>query len=127
MVKEETNYINKVVENNINSFGIDTTTTVIKLENGNLVLHSPGEATKELIEEIEKLGNTVVGIIAPNLQHWLGCKSWSEIYPKAMVYVAPEAEGECLLEKLGLQNSSRAQVLDKKGKTIIVSFLTAST
>ena len=54
--------------------------------------------------EVSKLGSKVSAIIAPNLQHWLGCSSWASLFPKAMVYVAPEAEGECLLQKLGLEN-----------------------
>lgn len=46
------------------------------------------------------LGTTVSSIIAPNLQHWLGCGSWAAAYPDATVHVAPAAEGECLVEKL---------------------------
>ena len=53
--------------------------------------------------------------LAPNLQHWLGCSSWAKLCPNAEIYVAPEAEGECLLEKLGLQGSSRARILNEKG------------
>ena len=53
--------------------------------------------------------------LAPNLQHWLGCSSWAKLCPNAEIYVAPEAEGECLLEKLGLQGSSRAKILNEKG------------
>ena len=52
---------------------------------------------------------------APNLQHWLGCASWAELYPDATVYVAPAAEGECLVEKLDLNLNSRVEILGDKG------------
>ena len=52
---------------------------------------------------------------APNLQHWLGCASWAKLFPEATVYVAPAAEGECLIEKLDLNHKSRAKVLEEKG------------
>ena len=52
---------------------------------------------------------------APNLQHWLGCASWAELYPDATVYVAPAAEGECLVEKLDLNLNSKVEILDEQG------------
>ena len=118
MLKEETQYIQEVKQDKIQSFGIDTTTTVIQLQDGSLVLHSPGKATENLVQEVQKLGTKIAGIIAPNLQHWLGCQSWANLYPEAIIYVAPAAEGECLLEKLGLESSPRARVLDERGRIL---------
>ena len=129
-------YLEAVRHDAIESFDIDTTTTIVKLDDGSLVLHSPAEATFQLVAEVLKLGDKVSAIIgrwksnpnfseiatfidwnflAPNLQHWLGCSSWAKLCPNAEIYVAPEAEGECLLEKLGLQGSSRAKILNEKG------------
>jgi len=99
----------------VESFDIDTTTTIVKLKDGSLVLHSPAEATPDLEAVVGKLGNKVSAIIAPNLQHWLGCASWAKLFPEATVYVAPAAEGECLIEKLDLNRKSRAKVLEEKG------------
>jgi hypothetical protein len=45
------------------SFDIDTTTTIVKLKDGSLVLHSPAEATPDLKAVVGKLGNRVSGII----------------------------------------------------------------
>ena len=45
------------------SFDIDTTTTIVKLKDGSLVLHSPAEATPDLEAVVGKLGNRVSGII----------------------------------------------------------------
>jgi len=115
MLREEIDYLSAVKRDNIDSFDIDTTMTIVQLEDGSLVLHSPAEANEDLIAQINKLGGEVSAIIAPNLQHWLGCASWAKIFPEAMIYVAPEAEGECLIEKLGVQNNPRAKVLDEQG------------
>merc|ERR1719347_785803 len=115
MVDEEADYIDSVKDNTVSSFDIDTTTTVIRLQDGSLVLHSPAQATGQLIFEIARLGTTVSAIIAPNLQHWLGCASWAALFPQAKVFVAPEAEGESLLEKLQMEDSDRAVVLSKRG------------
>ena len=85
MLNEEIHYIRAVRENRVCSFDIDTTTTVIKLADGSLVLHSPTEATVSLVDEVAKLGSKVSAIIAPNLQHWLGCSSWISLFPNARV------------------------------------------
>ena len=82
MVDEEADYIDSVKDNTVDSFDIDTTTTVIRLTDGSLVLHSPAQATGPLIFEIARLGSTVSAIIAPNLQHWLGCASWAALFPQ---------------------------------------------
>ena len=82
MVDEEADYIDSVKDNTVDSFDIDTTTTVIRLTDGSLVLHSPAQATGSLIFEIARLGSTVSAIIAPNLQHWLGCASWAALFPQ---------------------------------------------
>jgi len=115
MLRQEKEYLEAVRADAIESFDIDTTTTIVKLEDDSLVLHSPAEATPDLIAQVERVGDNVSAIIAPNLQHWLGCASWAELYPEATIYVAPEAEGECLIEKLGLQMNLRAKVLEEKG------------
>ena len=85
MVDEEADYIDSVKDNTVASFDIDTTTSVIRLEDGSLVLHSPAPATGKLIFSVAKLGSTVSAIIAPNLQHWLGCASWAKLFPKVWI------------------------------------------
>jgi len=115
MINEEADYIDAVRDGAISSFDIDTTTTIIRLTDGSLILHSPAEATGALVMEIAKLGSTVSAIIAPNLQHWLGCASWAELFPDAQVLVAPDAEGESLLEKLDMVDDDRASVLNTSG------------
>lgn len=115
MLEEESEYLCSVQKDEVDRFGIDTTTTVIKLEDGSLVLHSPAEATEELRAAVGKVGKKVTAIIAPNLQHWLGCASWAALYPQATVFVAPPAMGECLVEKLPAEMTNTVTVLEDKG------------
>merc|ERR1712066_735076 len=48
MVDEEADYIDNVKDNTVSSFDIDTTTSVIRLQDGSLVLHSPAQASSQL-------------------------------------------------------------------------------
>ena len=47
MVDEEADYIDSVKDNTVDSFDIDTTTTVIRLTDGSLVLHSLAQVSSE--------------------------------------------------------------------------------
>ena len=100
MAQEERSYVASVQRDEVRSFDIDTTVTVIKLPSGALVLHSPTRLTPELRREVKALGDNVVAIIAPNLQHWLGVVSWAAEFKEAKVFVAPPAMGEDLIDKL---------------------------
>ena len=65
--------------------------TIIRLPNGELLLHSPVAATPDLVRELKALGQ-VAYLIAPNLFHHLYVGEWQEIYPEASLYVAPGLE-----------------------------------
>lgn len=62
--------------------------TVIRLNTGRLVLHSPVPLNKELQNEIDKLGE-VKHLIAPNKFHHLRIKDYAALYPQAEVWGAP--------------------------------------
>eukprot|EP00912_Choanoflagellata_sp_UC4_P000396 UC4_evm3s243 len=120
MIQQERRFVKSMIDDTVTEgFQIDTTTTVITLSDGSVVLHSPAEVTENLEAAIfgeSKLQRAkVAAIIAPNLQHWLGCRSWIDKYPSAKVFVAPPAAGESLVEKLNLQDSSRVTVLEDEG------------
>jgi len=115
MLDEEVAYLSSVQRDEVSSFGIDTTTTIIRLEDGSLVLHSPAEATHQLRAAVAQVGRKVAAIIAPNLQHWLGCASWAALFPQATVFVAPPAMGECLMEKMTDTLKNPMKVLQDEG------------
>ncbi len=65
--------------------------TVIKLQSGQLLLHSPCAFDEALAVEIAALG-PVAAIIAPGNFHWLHVKSCQEAFPDAVTYVCPGTE-----------------------------------
>lgn len=59
--------------------------TVMGLEDGGLLLHSPIALTEERKNAVAALG-TVRAIIAPNLLHHLYVSSWQEAFPDALTF-----------------------------------------
>ena len=64
---------------------LNTRMTIIKLQDGSLLLHSPIKYTPELGEAINHLGN-VQYLIAPNCFHHLFIGTWQEQYPNAKIF-----------------------------------------
>jgi len=67
---------------------LGTRTTVVRLADGGLVVHSPGPSTAALRGEIEALG-PVRALIAPNLLHHLFLAESARAFPGALVFAAP--------------------------------------
>jgi hypothetical protein len=69
--------------------------TILRLPDGQLVVHSPLALDDATAKEIDGLGD-VRYLIAPNCIHWMFLKAAKERYPKARVFGAPG-----LAKKLG--------------------------
>jgi hypothetical protein len=67
--------------------------TVIRLPGGELLLHSPIQATDELIAEVGALG-PVAHLVAPNRFHHLYVADWQRACPDASIWVAPGLEAK---------------------------------
>ncbi len=67
---------------------LTTRMTVVRLRDGSLWVHSPISPTRELIEELQKVG-TVRYVIAPNKSHHLFFLSFLNAYPSAQGFIAP--------------------------------------
>lgn len=65
--------------------------TVVRLEGGGLLLHSPIRPSTELVEAARALG-PVVAIVAPNRLHHLFAGAWLDLHPEAALFVAPGLE-----------------------------------
>ena len=74
-------------------FNIGTRMTVIRLNDGNLFLHSPTKLTNKLKTELDKIGK-VRFLIAPNKLHHMYINEYSYAYPDAEIFAAKD-----LLEK----------------------------
>ena len=72
---------------------IGTRTTVVRLGDGGLFLHSPGPLLPELIEAIDALG-PVRGIVAPNDFHHLYVDENARAWPEAKVFVSAGLPGK---------------------------------
>lgn len=67
--------------------------TVIRLENGRLILHSPGPLDANTRSEIDALGE-VAFIVAPGSFHYFHVKAAQEAYPAATTYICPGIENK---------------------------------
>jgi len=67
-----------------------TRATVVRLENGDLWVHSPTALTESLAAELAALG-PVRHLIAPNWLHHAAIPDWRAAYPEAVTWVAPGA------------------------------------
>ncbi|UWU87222.1 SDR family oxidoreductase [Bradyrhizobium yuanmingense] len=61
--------------------------TVIRLSNGDLVLHSPVRYSPALRQELERLG-TIRYLLAPNIAHWMFLPEWQRQLPQAAIFAA---------------------------------------
>lgn len=59
-------------------------TTVVRLEDGSVLLHTPAPPTPELVEQLRALGE-VRWLVVPNCWHHLGTPAASAQFPKARV------------------------------------------
>jgi hypothetical protein len=65
--------------------------TLIKLRNGDVLVHSPCELDDALAAEVGALGR-VAAIIAPGNLHWLHVRSCQRAFPDAVTYICPGVE-----------------------------------
>ena len=70
---------------------VGTRMTVVRLADGNLLLHSPVVLDPELRRELDSIGR-VCFTVAPNRVHHLHAGEVAEAYPEARLWVAPGLE-----------------------------------
>ncbi len=71
-------------------YGMPYTTraSIVRLDNGDLWIHSPGKIYPELRNEVDALG-VVKFLVSPNKIHHLFLSDWKECYPNAILYASP--------------------------------------
>jgi hypothetical protein len=70
---------------------LDARMTVIRLDDGRLMLHSPCEIDSRLKQELEEIG-TVAFVIAPGNFHYLHVPSAQAAFPDAKTFICPGVE-----------------------------------
>ncbi len=73
---------------------LPTRSTVIRLPNGSLVLHSPVFLDDETKKQLDSLGQ-VQYIVAPNSFHYLYAGAYFEQFPSSELFVAPGLPERC--------------------------------
>lgn len=80
-------------------FPFSTRATVVRLDNGDLWVHSPTALTSGLRAELEALG-PVRHLVAPNCLHFVHVADWMAAFPEARYWAAPGVAARA--EKAGL-------------------------
>jgi short-subunit dehydrogenase len=76
--------------------------TIIRLESGDLLLHSPTRYSSALREQLEHLG-TIRFFLAPSIAHWMFIPEWQRALPSATVFTAPGLGGRKQVRDSGLR------------------------
>nr|WP_111299430.1 DUF4336 domain-containing protein [Paracoccus saliphilus] len=85
--------------------------TVIRLQDGTLLLHSPTRYTTELHRQLSKQG-PVRHLVAPNSAHWTMVKDWQQNVADVMTWAAPG-----LRKRSGVKRSAVRLDRDLEGET----------
>ncbi|HYW61936.1 MAG TPA: DUF4336 domain-containing protein, partial [Bradyrhizobium sp.] len=72
--------------------------SVIRLANGDLLLHSPAQYTDDLKSAIEALGR-IRHLIAPSIGHWMFLRDWQRACPAAKTWVVPGLKDRAQVRK----------------------------
>ncbi|HQT78598.1 MAG TPA: DUF4336 domain-containing protein, partial [Rhodopila sp.] len=76
--------------------------TVIRLPNGDLLLHSPTQFTFRLKEALEAIG-PIRHLVAPNTTHWMFLRDWQRACPQATTWAAPGLRDRRQVQRSGLR------------------------
>src|SRR3954454_17595484 len=76
--------------------------TVIRLSNGDLVLHSPVRYSEALRHELERLG-PIKYLLAPNVAHWMFLPAWQSQLPQASTFAVRGLSARKQVREAGLR------------------------
>jgi hypothetical protein len=76
--------------------------SVIRLANGDLLLHSPAQYTDDLKSAIEALGR-IRHLIAPSIGHWMFLRDWQRACPAAKTWAVPGLRDRAQVRKAGIR------------------------
>ncbi|MEZ2126756.1 MULTISPECIES: DUF4336 domain-containing protein [unclassified Sinorhizobium] len=76
--------------------------TVMRLESGGIILHSPTRYNGQLRGQIEQHG-PISHLVAPNSAHWSFLKEWKDQVPQALAWAAPGLRARRPVRKSGIE------------------------
>jgi hypothetical protein len=82
--------------------------TVLRLDDGSLVLHSPTRFTATLKQELEQVG-PIAHLVAPNSAHWMFVKQWQDRCPAVRTWGAPGLDRRRQVRRMGVRIDQEMQ------------------
>jgi len=76
--------------------------TVLRLANGDLLLHSPCRYSDALKRQLEEQGR-IAHLVAPNSAHWMFLQEWQRACPDATTWAVPGLRERSQVRKSGLR------------------------
>lgn len=76
--------------------------TIVRLGNGDLILHSPTRYSPELAAAVAELG-AIRHLVAPNVAHWTFIADWQRAYPATTMWAAPGLSDRAQVRASGLR------------------------
>lgn len=76
--------------------------TIVRLGNGDLLLHSPTRYSPELARAVGELG-TIRHLVAPNVAHWTFIADWQRAFPATVMWAAPGLAERAQVRASGLR------------------------
>lgn len=76
--------------------------TVVRVANGDLLLHSPTHYSDDLKSAIEALG-PIRHLIAPSVGHWMFLRDWQRACPAAKTWAVPGLKDRAQVRKAGIR------------------------
>ncbi|WP_294395745.1 DUF4336 domain-containing protein [uncultured Sphingomonas sp.] len=76
--------------------------TIIRLADGDLLLHSPTPFSLELSDRITQVG-PIRHLVAPSMAHWMFVADWQRAFPDARTWAAPGVRDRPQVRKSGVR------------------------
>ncbi len=76
--------------------------TVVRMPNGELLLHSPTRFSPGLAAELDELG-PVRHLLAPSVAHWMFLRDWQAAYPSAVTWAVPGLRDRAQVREAGVR------------------------
>lgn len=76
--------------------------SIIRLNDGSLLLHSPTRYTPQLGRALQELG-TIRHLIAPTIAHWMFLKEWQRAYPEVTSWGVPRLRERAQVRKADIR------------------------
>lgn len=76
--------------------------TVLRLSNGDLILHSPTRFDESLRHHLSELGR-IRHLVAPSFAHWMFLKHWQDACPDTLTWASPGLRERSQVQKSGLR------------------------